>query len=243
MTTEVSERKNFWLKIAESNLATILDNMGYNQEWLIRFQKKRLLRAIIAFALGTVVGALISTWIMLIGPVLAVFVWSLEYRRILAAYKKYQYQNELQFNKFSRMLIPFLRETNANLYSALNKMLKRMDESHVKDALKRLLIGMNDQPNSEEPFRTFANEASGTDRAMLFMMTLFDYQQSSYDTSIINELGQMASKQLFDGVREIADYKLRKFSMFPTKITMASFIPIIGYAVANLMDAISKINL
>lgn len=109
MTTEVSERKNFWLKIAESNLATILDNMGYDQEWLIRFQKKRLLRAIIAFALGTVVGALISTWIMLIGPVLAVFVWSLEYRRILAAYKKYQYQNELQFNKFSRMLIPFLR--------------------------------------------------------------------------------------------------------------------------------------
>ncbi|CUB18111.1 hypothetical protein BN2127_JRS9_02615 [Bacillus subtilis] len=244
MSAEIAETKNnFWLTIAESNLASMLDEMGYNQDWLISFQKKRLIRAFFVLSLGTVIGALFSVWLMLLGPVLAVFVWMIEYQKILTFYKKNQFEKELQFNKFTRMLIPLLLEKNAKLYVALNKMLKRMEDGQVKQALERLLIGLNDQPNSEEPFQKFAKEASGTDRALLFMTTLFDYQQSSHDTTIISELGQIASKELFEGVRDIVEFKLRKFSMFPTKLTMASFIPVIGYAAAMLFDTISKISI
>lgn len=40
MSEEVVEVKNnFWLKIAESNLPAMLNEMGYNQEWFIKFQK------------------------------------------------------------------------------------------------------------------------------------------------------------------------------------------------------------
>lgn len=245
MTAEIIESKNnnFWLKCAESNLASMLDEMGYTKQWVTGFQKKRFMKAIIALAAGTVVGALFSTWIMLLGPILAVFVWMLEYQRIVNAYKRHQFEKELQFNKFIRMLFPLLLERNATLYGALNKMLKRMDDGLVKRALKRFLIGLSDEPNSEAPFRLFAKEASGTDRAMLIMATLFDYQQSSNDTTIISELGQMSSKQLFEGVREIAEFKLRKFYMFPTKLTMASFVPIVGYAAAIMMDTIAKLSI
>ncbi|MCY8151330.1 hypothetical protein [Bacillus paralicheniformis] len=238
-----SSKKSFWLRIAEANLLPMLDEMGYNEQWLLKWQKKRFMKAMIMLVLGTLIGSIINTWIMLMGPLLALFVWMIEYRRVTMFYKKFQFDKQLQFNKFTRMLIPLLLEKSATLYSALNKMLKRMDEGHVKSALERLLIGLNDQPNSEEPFRKFAKDASGTDQAMLFMTTLYDYQQSSFDTSIINELGQMSSQQLFEGVRDIVEFKLRKFYMFPTKLTMASFLPIAGYAAAMIIDTISKLSL
>ncbi|MEK4692416.1 hypothetical protein [Bacillus sp. FSL W8-1202] len=243
MSEEVVEVKNnFWLKIAESNLPAMLNEMGYNQEWFIKFQKKRLMLAIIFLGLGIVIGASVNAWIMLLGPILAVSVWLVEYQRVLNAYKRNQFEKQLQFNKFTRLLNPLLREVNSTLYKALNKMLKRMDEGQVKTALKRLLIGLSDEPNSEAPFRQFAKEASGTDQAMLYMTTLFDYQQSSSDPTIINDLADMSSKQLFAGVREIIEFKLRKFAMFPTKLTMASFIPVMGYAAAMLIDTISKVT-
>lgn len=44
MTAEIIESKNnnFWLKCAESNLASMLDEMGYTKQWVTGFQKNAL---------------------------------------------------------------------------------------------------------------------------------------------------------------------------------------------------------
>ena len=70
----------------------------------------------------------------------------------------------------------------------------------------------------------------------LFMTTLYDYQQNTFDSSIIEELGKMASEQLFNGVDEIIEFKLRKFNMFPTKITMLSLIIVFGYMISTFIN-------
>ena len=115
-------------------------------------------------------------------------------------------------------------------------MLTRVEDTDIKENLERLIIEMNDNPNSSEPFKNFALNASGEDEAVLFMHTLYDYQQHSYDKSIIQELGRMASDDLFKGVDEIIEFKLRKFNMFPTKLTMINLLIVLGYLVGTFVN-------
>ena len=51
------------------------------------------------------------------------------------------------------MLIPYLLQSNSTLYNVFNKMLLRLEEGYVKSSLENLIIEMNDNPNSEEPFK------------------------------------------------------------------------------------------
>ncbi|MDO7204246.1 hypothetical protein Q5M85_08950 [Paraclostridium bifermentans] len=99
---------------------------------------------------------------------------------------------------------------------------------------------MNDDPNSEKPFKEFALKTSGTNESVLFMTTLYDYQQNTDDSSVITELGRMASDQLFNGIDDIIEYKLDKFNMFPTKITMLSIVIIFGYSGAMILSLIKE---
>lgn len=230
----------FLSKTAEANLFSMLEQLEYN---LIQFQKRRLLKAIFALIMGAIFGSMLTGWALVIGPILALFVWWREYQNVVKTYKQFTYLREIEFNKFSRMLIPLLLEKGATLYSSLNKMVKRIESGHVQDALKKFLIELNKNPDSEEPFEQFAKAASGSEEALLFLMTLYDYRESSFDTTVIEELGRSTSEKLFEGVDDIILFKTRKFSMFPTKLTMVSFIPVIGYAIAMIIDATSKIQL
>lgn len=242
-TIENEKKLTFWHKIAESNLFSMLLEMGDQESAIIKFQKKRLLKSILALVAGIIAGILYNKFIILLGIGLAVFVWMNEYKRVTRFYKNFLFEKQLVFNKFTRMLIPLLLQKGATLYVVLNKMRDRIEDGYVKEALERFLIALNEKPNSEKPFYQFAVEASGTDQAILFMTTLYDYQQNSYDTSILEELGRMSSQELFEGVDEIINFKLRKFSLFPTKLTMATFLIILGYAVAMIVDTIKGISL
>lgn len=231
----------FLSKIAEANLYPMLEQLEYD---LLKFQKIRLLKAILGLFVGAFVGSLSSIWAALIGGLfLALFVWWKEYHNAVKTFKQFTYLREIEFNKFTRMLIPLLLENGATLYGALNKMLKRLEPGHVKDALQKFLIELNENPESEEPFIKFANAASGSEEAILFLSSLYDYKESSFDTSVIEELGKTSSEKLFEGVQDIIEFKARKFSLFPTKLTMVTFIPVLGYAIAMIIDATSKLQL
>ncbi|MCJ8223652.1 hypothetical protein P8822_00420 [Bacillus sonorensis] len=237
------EKFTFWHKIAESNLFGMLHELGYGESDVVKFQKKRFIKCIFIFLGSTAVGFVFNKLLIILGAVLAIFLWMAEHKGVEKRYRNFKFQKQLVFNKFTRLLIPYLLQEGTSLYLALNKMRDRIEEGHVKDALERLLIGMNDHPNSEEPFRQFAMDASGTDQALLFMTTLYDYQQNTYDTSIIEELGKRSSEELFKGVDDIINFKLRKFYMFPTKLTMATLLIVGGYCLSMIVETIKSISL
>jgi hypothetical protein len=238
----MKEKQNFWHRIAEHDLYQMLQEMGLNEERFVKFQKKRFTLSLLMFIPFIFFSIFFNKWLFIAGVGVGVFVWTNEYNRATKFYRNFQFEKQLDFSKFMRMLIPYLLQSGATLYSVFNRMLGRLDEGHVKRCLERLLIEMNEQPNSEEPFKKFAIDASGTDSAVLFMTTLYDFQQNTFDHSIITELGQMASEELFEGVDDIIAYKLRKFVMYPTKLTMASFLITAGYAVAMLTDVVTSIS-
>lgn len=236
------KKTSIWHRLAEHDLFQMLQEMGLDDERFVKFQKRRFFLALLIFLTFIIGSIFINKWLFIAGVGLGVFVWTSEYKRAVKNYRNFQFEKQLVFSKFMRMLIPYLLQSGATLYSVFNRMLSRLDEGHVKQCLERLLIEMNEQPNSEEPFKKFALDASGTDSAVLFMTTLYDFQQNTFDHSIITELGQMASEELFEGVDDIIAFKLRKFVMYPTKLTMASFLITVGYAAAMLTDIVSSIS-
>lgn len=236
------EKQNIWHRLAEHDLFQMLEEMGLNEERFIKFQKRRFFLTVSIFLTFILLSIFINKWLFMAGIAISVFIWTSEYKRALKFYRNFQFEKQLVFSKFMRMLIPYLLQSGSTLYSVFNRMLSRLEDGHVKHCLERLLIEMNEQPNSEEPFKKFAIDASGTDSAILFMTTLYDFQQNTFDHSIITELGQMASEELFEGVDDIIAYKLRKFVMYPTKLTMASFLITAGYAAAMLTDVVTSIS-
>ena len=226
--------ETIWHKLAEKDLYKMLKELRYTDEMFIKYQKNRFTKSILFLVAGIIL-AFIQPYLIIAGIVLELFQWTNEYKRVKRFYNNSLFQKQLTFSKFTRMLIPYLLQSNATLYNVFNKMLFRLEEGYVKSSLENLIIEMNDNPNSEEPFKKFALTASGTDQAVLFMTTLYDYQQNTFDSSIIEELGKMASEQLFNGVDEIIEFKLRKFNMFPTRITMLSLIIVFGYMISTFV--------
>lgn len=226
--------ETIWHKLAEKDLYKMLKELRYTDKMFIKYQKNRFTKSILFLVVGIIL-AFIQPYLIIAGIALALIQWTSEYKRVKRFYSNSIFQKQLTFSKFIRMLIPYLLQSNATLYNVFNKMLFRLEDGYVKNSLENLIIEMNDNPNSEEPFKKFALMASGTDQAVLFMTTLYDYQQNTFDSSVIEELGKMASEQLFNGVDEIIDFKLRKFNMFPTKITMLSLIIVFGYMISTFI--------
>lgn len=231
---DVATHETIWHKLAEKDLYKMFKELQYTDEMFIKFQKNRLIKCVL-FIIAGVILAFIEPYLVVLGITLAFIQWTGEYKKLKRFYNNSIFQKQLIFSKFTRMLIPYLLQSNATLYNVFNKMLFRIEDGYVKSSLENLIIEMNDNPNSEEPFKKFALNASGTDQAVLFMTTLYDYQQNTFDSSVIEELGKMASEQLFNGVDEIIDFKLRRFNMFPTKITMLSIIIVFGYMISTFV--------
>ncbi|SEO94485.1 hypothetical protein SAMN04488134_1206 [Amphibacillus marinus] len=227
-------------KLAEKDLESMLIKMRYDEEKFYQIQQKRVAN----FAIMLLISGVLSVFSIVFtafGLALAIYQWMSKFRYIQKSYKNFLFQQQLSFSKFTRMLIPYLYQENATLYNAFNRMLLRMEEGFVKDCLERLIIEMNDNPNSAVPFEHFAASASGTDEATLFMHTLYDYQQNSFDRSIIQELGRMASEELFKGVDEIIAFKLGRFNLFPTKLTMINLIIVMGYMIAVFVEMLKQL--
>lgn len=238
---KIKEKTNsFLLHIAENDLWEMLKEMGYGKSKLLEVQRKRAIKFITFLIISIILSYFNLLWFA-IGIALTIFQWLSQYRTIQRTYKNFVFKKQFSFFKFSRTLIPYLHQENATVYNVLNRMLKRVDNKNLKEGLERFIIEMNDNPNSPKPFENFGIVSSGTDEAILFMHTLFDFQQHSHDKSIIQELGRMASEDLFKGVDEIIEFKLRKFNMYPTKLTMINLIIIVGFMISTVVNELLKL--
>ncbi|GAF66459.1 putative ATPase [Bacillus sp. TS-2] len=232
--------RTIFFKVAEKNLLDIFLSMKYTEEDFIRFQKRRMRKFIFFMAFGVIMAIVTSPVLLFFGLGAAVYQWSQEYKQVKVSFKQFNFMKQLTYGKFTRNLIPELKKPHATIYTIFNRMLPKIEDGHVKNCLERLIINMNENPNSDEPFKEFAEDASGTDDAHLFFSTLYDYQQYTFDDSVLYELGQMASEDLFNSVDEIILYKISKFKMNPTKVTMLFLVLLGAYSIAFGYDLITN---
>lgn len=239
-----NNKKKFIRYIAEKDLYPILEEMGNTKTRIDKFQKKRIRQSLIVLIVVCGIGLFLSKWFYVGAIVASIFFYRSSHKKVVRQYTTWKFQRHLQFSKFTRLLIPYLKQSagRMSLYAIFNKILLRTENEADRASLYRLMTEMSNKPNDINPFIEFANRSSGTDMSVLFMSTIFDFQQSSFDTSVIDELGKIASEELMHGIDEIIQYKLRRFAFFPTKIVMTCFIIVLGFAVSVLIDNLSNMQ-
>lgn len=230
--------------LAEKDFYTMLIEMGNNRVDIDAYQRNRLLQTVLVFLAGVIAAVFIKWWIVIIGIVGAFLVYKRKYSTVKSMHGVWKFNRHLQFSKFTRLLIPYLKQSqgDVSLYMIFNKILQRTEVEEDRTSLYKLMTEMTDRPNDIEPFVDFANRSSGTDMSVLFMSTVYDYQQSSHNTTVIDELGKISSDELMKGVDEIIEYKLRRFVFFPTKIVMTSFVLTLGFAIGVVVHSVSGID-
>lgn len=242
---QTTKSKQFYRAVAEKDLYPMLLEMGNNQRNIDAFQKKRILQSLFLMVIFFFFSTLLSRWLY-IGMIVGAFLfYKIQYKNIRSKYRTWRFQRHLQFSQFTRLLIPYLKQSKGqvSLYSIFSKLMQRLDNEQDRSSLYRLMSEMSSKPNDIQPFIDFANRSSGTDMSVLFMSTIFDFQQSTFDTTVIDELGRISSEELINGIDEIITFKLKRFIFFPTKIVMSSFVIVLGFAIAVLIANLSTINL
>lgn len=232
------QKPSIWEKLAETKLYDRLTEMGDSKKAIDKFQRKRMfLSLIVMLVSGLIFGLLISPWLFLIGPIVGFAIYKMQLRNVESFYRGWKFQRQLNFSKFTRLVIPYLKASGGatSLYTIFNKILQRTEDETDRRNLYQLMGEMGDKPQDIQPFLDYAERSSGTDMSHLFMSTIFDFQQSTFDVSVIDELGKMASEDMMNAVDEIITMKLKRFNMFPTKVVMSSFILVAGLAIGILL--------
>jgi hypothetical protein len=231
------ENIKFWRSIAEQDLYEMLMNMGNTAQRIDQFQKSRLFQSVLIGVTLLLLGYFVWNWLYLAAIILPLLFYRKKYDGIKSMYQVWMFHRHLQFSKFMRLLIPYLKQSKGqtSLYTIFNKILQRTEKQEDKNSLYKLMTEMSNNPSSVKPFIDFAKRSSGTDMSIIFMSAIFDFQQTSFDTSVIDELGKIASGELMTGIDEIIEYKLRRFVFFPTKVVMCSFLIVIGFTIAVLL--------
>ncbi|MFD2388838.1 hypothetical protein [Enterococcus rivorum] len=214
--------------------------MGFTLKEIDRFQLKRIAITLLCFLLGLGFASFVHPAFLLLFVIVGGAYWLEKYRNVQRSYKKFHFVQQVSFSKFCRMLIPYLLAggNGKSLYGMFDKIARRLDGHPLQEPLYQLMAEMTDQPKAIAPYIRFAEVCSNTDEALNFMTTLYYYQQSSDDPTIIQELGRIANDELFKGVHEIIDYKVRKMSKLPMFLVFALGVPLLGILGAMIYSTI-----
>ncbi|HAR0336014.1 TPA: hypothetical protein IYH17_002946, partial [Enterococcus faecium] len=202
--------ENYYKKLREMNNSNVS---------IIKWQKQRFLKSWIFVGVGLVMYLLLGKeWYYLAGGIAtAIGFYIIQAKSINNIYNQFRFERHLQFSKFTRLLIPYLKQKKdgGNLYGVFAKIVKRLDYDTDKQLLMKLMQDMTDRPNDIQPFVEYAEQTSGTDMSVLFMQTIYDIRQGSADLDVIEELDRLASEELMAGIDSIIDFKSRRFVFYP----------------------------
>jgi hypothetical protein len=75
------------------------------------------------------------------------------------------------------------------------------------------------------------------------MQSLFDLDQGALDLTVIERLGQIASKEMMSGIDQIIAFKERKFSLLYTKILMSVVVLMFGFGISIVVYQIGEMGI
>lgn len=240
----VERKPSIWEKIAEDKVYYQLLEIGDPIRKIDKFQRKRVLFSLFIVLIGCLAGAFVHVWLYIAGPLFGFMFYKMQAKKVNNFYNVWKFERQLNFSKFTRLVIPYLKASGGNvaLYTIFNKILKRTENESDRKSLYQLMGEMGDNPADIQPFIDYAERSSGTDMSHLFMSTIFDFQQSTFDVSVIDELGKMASEDMMSAIDEIVAMKLKRFVMFPTKVVMSSFILVAGLGAGLMVDNFKELD-
>lgn len=225
------------LTIFEENYIKILNRMGFPEAQIKKRMKKRITLTIFMLTIFFLLFTLLNNWIILILLLIMPFLaFKNDYSKAKKDYESFSFKQEIQFSKFMRLIVPYLKQDNGNvsLYTVFSKLIPRF-EGEFQNSLFRLMNEMVVQPNDIKPFIDFAERSSNKDVDINFMMSLFDFQNASNEVSVIEDLSEIANQELLKRTKNIVDAKGKKVSAVPFIMSFSISIILVSYLVSLII--------
>jgi hypothetical protein len=240
--------------MVDPEFVKMCEAMMYSDIQIYQWQKSRLMKSVYMGSTAAVVGLVLkiagvdqALMVALGGMGLAVGMYFMSGSSAKNNYEGWKFQRSVAFTRFARLIVPYLYrsvEEGMPMYTVFSNVLERMEDESDKQALRKMMYHHSQRPTDEKPFEEFARRMSPSDFAMIFMQTLFDISQGLNDLEVISALSTQTSRELSETIESISEFKVRKFNMFPTQVTMGGIMPIImGVSVAIAIDTISNLDI
>lgn len=230
--------------LMEQAYKSMLIEMGASDKVIYRIMRNRILQTLATFIIISLMYFIFdSVWIFVIATVLSGVIYYNGFNQMKNKYILFSFEQELQFSKFARLIGPYLKKNggNAPLYAIFNKVMPRLKEPMQKE-LYHLMSEMVANPTEIAPFISFAKRMGDSDFAISFMTSLYDYQHSTNDITVIDELVQIANDALMKNIDVVVQYKLRKYRHIPTLFTASIVVVLLGFFVGMFIDMGSQIG-
>lgn len=232
------ERPRLARMLSDREYAMMIEQ-GKDDYEISRWQRSRILKsiaiALVLFLMGVFMPSMKKVyWIMAVA--LAPYMYYSGSKAIRAGYDVYLFRRRLAYLKFVRLLTPALERVarGASLSAELRSVTQHMKSKRDRKLVELLQIEISKNPNSDEPFEKFANSFSRGPDSMIYMHAVADLQRGGTDDTVVKTLAKQANRKLIEQIKEIRQFKLRKFNMFGNVMTMTSFLLVLGMTIALL---------
>lgn len=205
---------------------------------------KRLILLLFFFVVSfLLLGILLGWQLFVIGALFSAATYWLKLNRISNTYYQFRFERQVQFSDFEKLLVPVLKQTKGgiNVRSILERLLPRIPNEIDKKILQRLMLDITHHPENYEPYENFAKQMSETDSSILFMITLADLDQGVKDLRVIDRLAKIAMNETMEGIDQIINYKLKRFSGLFLKIMLIIVIFLLGNGISIVVFNLGKL--
>ncbi|GED65581.1 hypothetical protein [Lysinibacillus fusiformis] len=245
------------LSFAEANYITMLDEMGHSEYEIKKRMKKRIRLTVFMFVIFLILSILTknSLWYLLL-VFMSFVAFKNDYNKVNRLYDEFCFKRELQFSKFMRLIVPYLKQSadeknnlgsqhsqrDMPLYTIFTKLIPRLD-GDLQKSLFRLMNEMVAAPNDITPFLEFSKRSSNKDIDLNFMMAIFDYQNSTKELSVIEELSDIANRELLKRTKEVINLKFKKVNSIPFMLAISIVLILIPYLLAFIIYSVKTTGL
>lgn len=226
-----------FLKLAEEQYLALSREMGVTDEQIKKKMNKRVLKSVLIGVIFLLLALVSKQYVMLpVACLLAILIFKSEYFSIKRRYEKFSLERELAFGKFMQLIVPYLKKNKGKdtLYVIFSKLIPRVSPA-LQNALFILMNEMVAKPEDIEPFEKFARKCSKDDESVNFMMSLFDFQNSTTDVTVIEELSETANAKLLGRVNDIIKIKNTKVQKYPVIMAISMAIVLLPYLLMYLL--------
>lgn len=230
--------------LMENSYKSMLIEMGATDKVMYRIMRNRILQTLATFIIFSSLYFIFQTiFVFVVAAGLSGIIYYNGFQQMKNKYILFSFEQELQFSKFARLIGPYLKKNGGNspLYAIFNNVMPRLNEPMQKE-LYHLMSEMVSNPSDIAPFISFAKRMGDSDFAVSFMTSLYDYQHSTNDLSVIDELVQIANDALMKNIDVVVQYKLRKYRYIPTLFTVSIIFVLMGFFVAMFIDIGSQVG-
>ncbi|MDB1692982.1 hypothetical protein PMV44_14105 [Enterococcus casseliflavus] len=241
--SEAAPKRAFFSQVLPKKQFDYLILMNNSTGDIEKWSKRLVLLLLFFFSSFLLLSVLLGWQMMLVGCLFISLVYWLKLNRITTTYYQFRFERQVQFSDFEKLLVPLLKQSKGgiNVRSILERLLPRIPNEIDKKILQNLMLDITQYPESYTPYENFAKQMSQTDSSILFMITLADLDQGVKDLRVIDRLAKIAMNETMEGIDQIIEYKLRRFSGLFMKIMLVIVIFLLGNGISIVLFQLGKL--